>query len=253
MKRIVSALLLSILLAASQAAPSQPEARIVGGDDVEPGQLPYQGFLTIGGTATCGVSILSERYALTALTCICSSGSNRPWPPQLFSVTAGTVELYRGGVKIVVEEITLNPNYSSLDTGIALLKLKEPFVFSDKIQPIALSAVEPPLNAEVEISGWGRIKQTEENLYRTLQINEAVVVDTQECATLTDKVEEQVLCLRSPRKNGICRGDFGGPAVYEGKLVGMSAYVLGDCGSMLPDVFVSIASNYDWIQAQIAM
>lgn len=55
-----------------------PQARIVGGDDAVLGQIPYQAALSIAGLPTCGAVILSERYALTSLQCVCSAGSDRP-------------------------------------------------------------------------------------------------------------------------------------------------------------------------------
>uniref|UniRef100_A0A1I8Q5L5 Peptidase S1 domain-containing protein n=1 Tax=Stomoxys calcitrans TaxID=35570 RepID=A0A1I8Q5L5_STOCA len=243
-----TALLTLGLIAFAWAAP---QARIVGGDDAVLGQIPYQAALSIGGSYNCGAAILSERYALTALLCVCSAGSDRPWPPQLFTISAGTTDLYTGGSRITVEEITINPNYNDLTTGIALLKLSKPLVFSDYIQAIPLAESNPPIYADVEISGWGRTKEGEENMYRTLQINDASVMDSAQCARTLGRTNPDVICLEHPRKNGICRGDFGGPAVYEGKLVGIAAAVLEECGSFLPDIFTSVASNHKWIVEQM--
>lgn len=69
-------LLTTCLLAICACALSAPQARIVGGDDAVLGQIPYQAALSIAGLPTCGAVILSERYALTALQCVCSAGSD---------------------------------------------------------------------------------------------------------------------------------------------------------------------------------
>lgn len=171
----------------------------------------------------------------------------------MFTIAAGTTDLYTGGSRITLEKITVNPNYNDLSTGIALLKLSQPLTLSAYIQPIALSQVNPPADAVVEISGWGRTKETDADMYRTLQINDASVIDSTECSKTLGRLDDEVICLANARKNGICRGDFGGPAVYAGKLVGIAASVVGECGSMLPDVFTSVASNYDWIMAQMEL
>lgn len=173
------------------------------------------------------------------------------WPPQMFTVVAGTTDLYVGGSRITVEEITVNPNYNDLVTGIALLKLSEPLPLSETIQPIALAATNPPVDADVEISGWGRLKDTDENMHRSLQINDATVLDSSECARNLGRSDPDVICLGHLRKNGICRGDFGGPAVYNNQLVGIAASVIGECGSYLPDVFTSISYNFEWIRQQM--
>ncbi|XP_075155535.1 chymotrypsin-2-like [Haematobia irritans] len=239
-----------LLVSATWAAP---QARIVGGDHAVLGQIPYQAALSFGGLYTCGAVILNEWYAVTSLTCVCSSGSDRPWSPQLFSVIAGTTDLYSGGSRITVGKITVNPNYHDLSTGIALLKLSEPLVFSESIQPIPMAESNPPVDADVEISGWGRIKEGDENMHRALQINDATVVNSAECFRTMGRADPDVICLGHLRKNGICRGDFGGPAVYEGKLVGIAADVVGECGSFLPDVFTSMASNYQWIMQDMEL
>lgn len=52
------------------------QTRIAGGEDAVLGQLPYQAALSVGGSYNCGAVIIAERYALTALTCVCSSGKD---------------------------------------------------------------------------------------------------------------------------------------------------------------------------------
>ncbi|EDW81900.1 uncharacterized protein Dwil_GK25503 [Drosophila willistoni] len=249
----LTGILIGILAVSTTFA--HPQGRIAGGEDAVVGQLPYQGALSIGGSYNCGAAIISERYALTALTCVCSAGSDRPWPATLFMVSGGSVDLYSGGQRIRVEEITINPNYNTLNTGIALLRLSEPFVFNEDVSALPLATENPPLDATVEISGWGRTTETEENMHRILQIGNAKVVAQRECSLARDEEvpvdNDQVICLGHQRRQGICGGDLGGPAVYENTLVGLGAQLLGECGSLLPERFISIASNYEWIKAQI--
>ncbi|XP_017065264.1 serine protease SP24D [Drosophila eugracilis] len=236
-------------------ALAQPQGRIAGGEDAVPGQLPYQASLSVGGSYNCGAVIIGQRYALTALTCVCSEGKDTPWPAVLFAVTVGSVDLYTGGKQIRVEEITINPNYNTLKTGIAFLRLQEDVPFGENVAAIPLSQELPPLGAQVEVSGWGRTSESEVNMHRTLQIGAAEVMAPRECALAkTEDVaqeNDQVLCLGHGRRQGICSGDIGGPAVFQGQLVGLGAQMLGECGGMLPERFVSIPANYDWIQQQL--
>ncbi|EDV99521.1 GH12384 [Drosophila grimshawi] len=233
-------------------ASSSPQGRIAGGEDATLGQLPYQASLAIGGSYNCGAVIIAERFALTALTCVCSAGKDTPWPPQLFIVSAGTVDLYNGGQRIRVEEIIVNPNYNELKTGIALLRLSEPLIFNMDVGPLPLATENPAVGSYVDISGWGRTKESDTEMYRTLQVGLAIVEAERECLEASDApVNDQVLCLGHQRRQGICAGDIGGPAVYRDTLVGLGAEVLGECGSMLPERFISIAANYEWIQLQM--
>ncbi|XP_017156186.1 serine protease SP24D [Drosophila miranda] len=252
MKLTLSAGLILLACCLSQALP---QGRVAGGEDAVLGQLPYQAALSIGGSYNCGVVIIAERYALTALTCVCSDGKNTPWSPNLFGITFGSVDLYTGGKEIRVEEITINPNYNTLKTGLALLRLKEPIVFDENVSAVALASENPPVGAQVDISGFGRTTESEANMHRTLQIGQAAVMPARECRLSYSEDEpqenDQVLCLGHERRNGICRGDIGGPAVYQQKLVGLAGEMLGECGGLLPERFISIAANYDWIQQHI--
>ncbi|XP_034671345.1 serine protease SP24D [Drosophila subobscura] len=252
MKLTLSAGLVLLACCLGQALP---QARVAGGEDAVPGQLPYQAALSIGGSYNCGAVIIAERYALTALTCVCSEGKNKPWSANLFGITFGSVDLYTGGKEIRVEEITINPNYNTLKTGLALLRLKESIVFNENVSPVPLARVDPPVGAQVEISGYGRTTESEVNMHRTLQIGQASVVQGRECRLGKSDEEpvdnDQVLCLGHERRNGICRGDMGGPAVYQQQLVGLGGEMLGECGGLLPERFISIPANYDWIQQNI--
>ncbi|XP_017870417.1 PREDICTED: serine protease SP24D [Drosophila arizonae] len=241
------------LLLGCSVVSAGPQARVAGGEDAVPGQLPYQAALSIGGSYNCGAAIIAERYALTALTCVCSAGKDTPWPPQLFMVAAGTVDLYNGGQRIRVEEITVNPNYNELKTGIALLRLSEPLVFNEYVAAVPLATENPPVGVYVDISGWGRTKETDTDMYRTLQVGYAITEAERQCRMADDVVEsnDQVLCLGHQRRQGACTGDIGGPAVYQDTLVGLAGETLGECGSMLPERFISIAANREWIQEQM--
>lgn len=77
MKFSAAFVLLGALLGCS-TANAGPQGRIVGGEDAVLGQLPYQAALSIGGSYNCGAVIIAERYALTALTCVCSAGKDTP-------------------------------------------------------------------------------------------------------------------------------------------------------------------------------
>ncbi|XP_034104171.1 serine protease SP24D [Drosophila sulfurigaster albostrigata] len=245
MKLTATLVFLSALIGCSQA--------IAGGEDAVLGQLPYQAALSIGGSYNCGAVIIAERYALTALTCVCSAGKDTAWPPQLFMVSAGSVDLYNAAQRIRVEEITLSPDYNELKTGVALLRLESAFVFNSDVSALPLARENPPVGAYVDVSGWGRTKQTDTDMYRTLQVGTAIVEADRECSLVDNVIvdNDQVLCLGHGRRQGICTGDIGGPAVYLGELVGLAADMLGECGGMLPERFISIASNYDWIQKQM--
>lgn len=59
-----------ISLALLAVATAQPSGRIVGGIDAVEGQFPHQISLRRSGSHTCGGSIISHNYILTAAHCV---------------------------------------------------------------------------------------------------------------------------------------------------------------------------------------
>lgn len=132
--------------------------RIVGGDDAEEGQFPYQVSLRtkLSKQHFCGGSILSSRFILTAAHC--TQGVNGK--PEYVYAVVGALRRLSGGVVVKLDTITPHENYDQrkFHNDISLLRTADEIVFSNTIQPIALPAQNLPEegNAEVLLSGWGR-------------------------------------------------------------------------------------------------
>lgn len=132
--------------------------RIVGGDDAEEGQFPYQISIRtkLSKQHFCGGSILSSRFLLTAAHC--TQGVNGK--PKYVYAVVGTLRRLSGGVVVELDTITPHENYNprKFRNDISLLRTTEEIVFSDTVQPIALPVQNLPEEgkAEVLLSGWGR-------------------------------------------------------------------------------------------------
>lgn len=131
------------------------DPRIVGGEDAEVGQFPYQVSLrsTLSRSHFCGGSILSSRFILTAAHC--SQGYNGK--PQYVYAVVGALRLNSGGVIIELDKITPHEKYDQykIRNDVSLVRTAEEIVFSDTIQPIALPTQDIE-ESEVILSGWGR-------------------------------------------------------------------------------------------------
>lgn len=133
--------------------------RIVGGEQAEPGQFPYQVSLrdsVFTDFHFCGGAIIESNWILTAAHCVV-------WDdPEDMLVVVGAQRTSEGGRFYNVSEIHAHGNFSfsTLADDIALLRLNETIEYDELVQPIPFSeefvgAGEPAL-----ASGWGTLTVT---------------------------------------------------------------------------------------------
>ncbi|XP_062141703.1 serine protease SP24D-like [Drosophila sulfurigaster albostrigata] len=237
-------------LAFTSAAPPVIEGRVVGGVDATIGQFPHQVSLRQSGSHICGGSIISRDYVLTAGHCVSSQFDNGTvssiTPASLLSIRAGTLDRFSGGMLINVEEVHVHDQYNSFWFDVAVLKLAQPLIFSSQLAPIPLATEDTPANSDVIISGWGRLT-TGGDVPRTMQWNTLSAISKLSCALSIAVYRDDMLCLAHTSGNGACNGDSGGPAIFNGELVGIAGFVVGGCGSSSPDGYAKVFYHRDWI------
>uniref|UniRef100_A0A1I8NC12 Peptidase S1 domain-containing protein n=1 Tax=Musca domestica TaxID=7370 RepID=A0A1I8NC12_MUSDO len=228
------------------------ENRLVGGNTATERQFPYAVSLRRNGVHTCGGVIISRNYILTAARCVVKNIANNgieSYSPSEFKIRAGSLSLYDQGILAGVSEIKVHSNYTNMLNDVALLKLEEPLIFSDYIKPISLPYERPSLTAQVSVPGWG-LHKTSGDVSRYLKYLSMEVVDNKECLSYLygEDADARLLCLQFGHGGGICSGDIGGPAVYDGELVGLASFSIERCGSEYPDGFTNIAFFVRWIR-----
>ncbi|KAG9351358.1 hypothetical protein JZ751_022606, partial [Albula glossodonta] len=194
--------------------------RIVGGNEVTPGEIPWQVALIYKRTLIgfCGGSILSEQWVITAAHC-------------LTGLTVDSVFIRVGEHNVHIKEGTesdyeiaewhLHPLYNSshnmYNHDIALLRMEKPIVFSDYVVPICLGPKEFTENllqtsSHSVVSGWGRIR-FEGAESPVLQKVEVPYVDRKDCKdSSSERITRFMFCAgyATERKDS-CQGDSGGP------------------------------------------
>ncbi|XP_055611344.1 serine protease SP24D-like [Uranotaenia lowii] len=223
--------------------------RIVGGSFAEKNQFPHQIALFYDGKFRCGGSIIDSQWILTAAHCVLDG--NTKLNPSLFEVYAGSIDLNAGGKYFDVEDTFAHESYGSFMNDIALMKLKTNITFDSTMRAIELNHEELIDSSEVIISGFGRIKNggpTSDLLkYTTMTVE-----SEKTCQRATGMFFSGIICFNSDLPDGACNGDSGGPAIQNGKVVGVANFVLGGCATSAPDGYAKVAHFVDWIQTTIS-
>ncbi|XP_014087500.2 serine protease SP24D [Bactrocera oleae] len=243
---LLSSVLLALaLISGSNAAPN---GRIVGGVDAAIGQFPHQVSLQReDGSHTCGASIISEKYILTAAHCVVVGNGIEPYPAKYFQVRVGSIQRTVGGQLLKLKRIIVNKTYRNFLNDVALLELEKPLVFTANIQPIEMAEEQVPTGEDVIISGWGRLYTGGPIPYK-MQWNTLKALTMEECDEAIGMGDDSLICLAHQANNGACNGDSGGPATYKGKLVGVAGFVVNGCGSSFPDGYARVAYHRQWIR-----
>ncbi|XP_055657122.1 coagulation factor X [Falco peregrinus] len=191
--------------------------RIVGGDECLLGECPWQAvLLNEAGEEFCGGTILNENFVLTAAHCMNQS--------KEIKVVVGEVDREKkeqSETMHTVDKILVHSKYvaETYDNDIALIKLKEPIVFSEYIVaaclPEADFANEVLMNQRSGmVSGFGREFEGG-RLSKKLKVLEVPYVDRNTCKQSTNfAITENMFCAGyETEQKDACQGDSGGPHV----------------------------------------
>ncbi|XP_058465457.1 chymotrypsin-1-like [Malaya genurostris] len=244
--------LLAITLHEITAAPTTGDQRIINGTDTTIEEFPFMISLRSStGSHSCGGSILSSYWILTAAHCV-----NEQTTPGRQTVQVGQTNISKPVDESVheIELVISHPNYDSSDSyvnDIALIKLKDPLELGETIQTVLL----PPACFEVEepdlgvtLIGWGY--NNDGIISTTLQRVEYYVVPNEECDSIHSKtIYPSQICAAEPGGGkGQCSGDSGGPLLHDGVQVGIVSWSIKPCTiAPYPGVLTKVSHFLEFI------
>ncbi len=235
--------------------------RIVGGEDAEIEDYPWQVAFLQGTTQFCAGSIIDEEWILTAAHCLAGS-----WTLQ--TVRAGvTNKTHTTGQDRSPAEVIIHPQYQNPTThsnDIALVRLSSPLDLSGpyarKIPIVtendALAGLTDP-GVISAVTGWGALSQGG-SATNILQVVMVPIVSNEDAMNPglynPGQITPDMLCAGDLEDGGIdaCQGDSGGPlAVPDGagwwKLGGITSWGVGCAQPGYPGVYARVSYFEDWI------
>ncbi|KAF2885288.1 hypothetical protein ILUMI_20876, partial [Ignelater luminosus] len=268
---------------------NQYHNRIVGGRYTSISQHPYVVSLQqVDAGHLCGGSIIHMWWVLTASHCITErgKGGNKDIlrDPRELLIYAGVSDVQASSTEGELREVTQlvkHPSFSRplLHNDIALIKIKNPFIFKDEVKPILIPKESYLKGGEVHQSyreckalGWGSRQSRSGKPFHELSEQEKEVVKNDLVSPNLKEVDLPVIPLKwcqglintqyitsrhmctmyIPGGRDACEGDSGGPLVCKnGDAIlqyGVTSWGHGCALPRTPAVFTRTDTYYNWIQ-----
>ncbi|KAJ8985782.1 hypothetical protein NQ317_014436 [Molorchus minor] len=250
LKFLVPILILGVALGVPTLKKHVPllDGRIVGGEDADIADYPYQVALLYSTFQICGGSIISSRWVVSAGHCADT------FDPAVLSVRVGSSLSESGGAVYRVYQAIIHPSFNeNLDYDISLLQVSSEIAFGDSVAAVALPALNSSITAGsiATITGWG---DTDEDgtIPSVLQVVEVPVISQEDCvnAYADYVVSDRMFCAGLLAEGGkdACQGDSGGPVVIGGVLTGIVSWGIGCAEPDYPGVYTRVPVLVDWIK-----
>ncbi|XP_043532492.1 transmembrane protease serine 5 [Chiloscyllium plagiosum] len=251
-----------IKLKCSACGEKHDFSMIIGGQEAEKGNWPWQVTLYNNYQHMCGGSIIDGYWIITAAHCL-----HRSPHPYSWLVYAGILDrqtiLFSSVTSYSVEKIIYHDDYDddTHDSDIALMKLKKPVEFSDTVRAVCLTGYNQQITPGKQcwITGWGHAKLDAYQTENILKEASVPIISTEMCNSscmYNGAITSRMFCAGYKEgKVDACQGDSGGPLVCENvqawQLTGVVSWGIGCAEANHPGVYTKVSEFLDWIYSTI--
>ncbi|XP_032521800.2 phenoloxidase-activating enzyme-like isoform X1 [Danaus plexippus] len=230
----------------------------------------------------CGAALISSKYVLTAGHCVIGPVLNSGKPENIrlgeydtSNSESDCVEGEGGGVDcadevlvIPIEKIIAHEGYDPMSplrrNDIALIRMATSAPYTGFIQPICLPTTDVTLskdNLVFTAAGWGAVS-TEQSTSNVKMHVDLPLKGDEECQKAYNVSSRKLqlwnrqLCAGGVKGKDTCRGDSGGPLMYDNgrtySVIGVVSFGPSPCGlENVPGVYTKVYEYLPWIRTNI--
>ncbi|KAI3371999.1 hypothetical protein L3Q82_006870 [Scortum barcoo] len=203
-------------------------SEIINGKQVQPHSLPFMALLE-NKVPACGGILIHPSWVLTAAHCAVHAKN------VLLGVHSIKAQEKDSRQVRKVKTQVPHPCYDKEENvnDLMLLKLDKPVKETKtvKILPLRDTVKEPAGGSQCLVAGWGKTKNTANQMSDVLMAVNVTVIDRVKCNSaeyygLTTVITRSMICAGSDGSNSAdtCQGDSGGPLLCNGVLVGVTSF-----------------------------